>query len=103
MPSPAEALLLTAGQPLHDIAEFYSPPRVLPSARMRGLVGCFSLDLLTGWDLMDSRVGALARQLLETMAVQVLILSPPLHGILTAAGTLELQAHECGSCSGQVG
>ena len=77
VPSPAEALLLTAGQPLHDIAEFYSPPRVLPSARMRGLVGCFSLDLLTGWDLMDSRVGALARQLLVTMEVQVLILSPP--------------------------
>ena len=77
VPSPAEALLLIAGQPLHDIAEFCSPPRVLPSARMRGLVGCFSLDLLTGWDLMDSRVGTLARQLLETMAVQVLILSPP--------------------------
>ena len=66
-----------AGQPLHAIAEFYSPPRALPSARMRGLVGCFSLDLLTGWDLMCSHVRALARQLLETFAVQVLILSPP--------------------------
>ena len=40
-------------------------------------MGCFSLDLQTGWDLLVSRVGALARQLLEIMAVQVLILSPP--------------------------
>ena len=40
-------------------------------------MGCFSLDLLAGWDLMDSCVGDVARQLLETMAVQVLILSPP--------------------------
>ena len=103
VPSLVEALFLTAGHPLHDIAEVYSPLRVLPSARMRGFVGCFSLDLLTGWDLMDSCVRALARQLLEIKAVQVLILSPPLHGILTAAGTLELQAHECGSCSGQEG
>ena len=35
------------------------------------------MDLQTGWDLLDSCVGALARQLLEIMAVQVLILSPP--------------------------
>ena len=103
MPSLVEALFLTAGHPLYDIAEFYSPLRVLPSARMRGFVGRFSLDLSTGWDIMDSCVRALARQLLEIKAVQVLILSPPLHGILTAAGTLELQGHECSSCSGQEG
>ena len=77
MPSLVEALFLTAGHPLHDSMEFYSPLRVLPSTRMRGFVGCFSSDLLTGWDLMDSCVRALARQLLEIMAVQVLILSPP--------------------------
>ena len=40
-------------------------------------MGCFSLGLLTAWDLMDIRVRALARQLLETLAVQVLILNPP--------------------------
>ena len=75
--SQAESLLLTAGQPLQDSAEFYSPPRVLPSARMKGLVGCFSLDLLTGWDLKDRHASALARTLLDIMAVQVMILSPP--------------------------
>ena len=103
MPSLVEVLFLTAGHPLHGIVEVYSPLRVLPGARMRGFVECFSLDLLTGWDLKDSCVRALARQLLEIKVVQVLILSPPLHGILTAAGTLELQAHECSSWSGQEG
>ena len=40
VPSLVEALFLTAGHPLHDIAEVYSPLRVLPSARVRGCVGC---------------------------------------------------------------
>ena len=35
------------------------------------------MNLLTGWDLTDSHVGALARRLLESLAVLVLILSPP--------------------------
>ena len=39
VPRLVEALFLTAGHPLHDIAEFYSPLRVLPSARVRGFVG----------------------------------------------------------------
>ena len=37
---PGRSIVLTAGHPLHDIAEFYSPLRVLPGARMRGFVGC---------------------------------------------------------------
>ena len=68
-----------------------------------GLCGVFHLRLLTGWDLVDSCVRASARQLLEIKAVQVLILSPALRGILTAAGTLKRQAHEGSSCSGQEG
>ena len=44
VPSLVEALFLTAGHPLHVFVEFYSPLRVLPSARMRGFVGCFIFD-----------------------------------------------------------
>ena len=33
-----------------DIAELYSPPRVLPVDRQHGQRGCLSLDLMTGWD-----------------------------------------------------
>ena len=75
----------------------------MPSLVEALFLGCFSLDLLTGWDLMDSCVRALARQLLEIKAVQVFTLSRPLHGILTATRALELQAHECSSWSGQEG
>lgn len=34
----------------HDIAEYYSPPRVLPAATAMGMRGTLSLDMLTGWD-----------------------------------------------------
>ena len=37
---PQVAELLSAHQ---DVAEFYSPPRVLPCARTKGLTGCLSM------------------------------------------------------------
>eukprot|EP00959_Pyramimonas_sp_CCMP1952_P464879 9487338-Pyramimonas_sp.AAC.1 len=47
VPLPTVAAHLTSSQ---DFAEFYSPPRVLPAVRARGLGGVLSLDIVNGWD-----------------------------------------------------
>ena len=38
----------------HDIAEFYSVPRVLPIASEQGLEGRLSLDLTSGFNFLDA-------------------------------------------------
>ena len=58
-----------------DVAEYYSPPRVLPVARHMGLRGRLSLDILTGWDFRNTDTQDLSIRLLAQVAV--LILSPP--------------------------
>ena len=60
-----------------DVAEFYSPPRVLCKARSLGLRGQLSLDLLTHWDFRLPSHCALSLQLLKQLNIMVLILSPP--------------------------
>ena len=74
VPTPEIARLLTTRQ---DIAEFYSPPRVLPVARQRGLSGSLSLDILTGWDFKVPSFRALSLTLLLQLQILLLVLSPP--------------------------
>lgn len=74
VPSPQVAEYLSSRQ---DVAEFYSPPRVLPVARQRGLCGCLSLDLLSGWDFRQECQRKLSIELLRKLDVQFLVLSPP--------------------------
>ena len=40
--------------PCDDIAELFSPPRLIPLCRKRGLRGEFSADLKTGWNFLRS-------------------------------------------------
>ena len=79
VPSPHEARqLIAAPVPCkHDIAEFYSPPRVLAAARDMGQVGNISLDLTTGWNFHCGSLRALSCQLLTALCIGLLVLSPP--------------------------
>ena len=74
VPSPAVAEHLSMHQ---DIAEFYSMPRVLPSARSRGFRGTLSLDLNNGWDFKIPKLCDLSCRLLLILQITMLILSPP--------------------------
>jgi hypothetical protein len=74
VPKPEVAVFMSGQQ---RIAELYSPPRVLPAARALGLVGCLSLDILTGWDFRDEGLRSLSIKLLTVLNVVFLILSPP--------------------------
>ena len=74
VPSPEVARNLSMR---HEVAEFYSPPRVVPAAQMRGLRGSLSLDILTGWDFKDIGLQQLSVALLTTLSIRMLILSPP--------------------------
>ena len=63
------------------VAEYYSPPRVLPRCRAQGpeLPGNFniSLDILNGWDFSVRRNRLLSLRLLQDLSIKCLILSPP--------------------------
>jgi hypothetical protein len=74
VPSPWSACRLSTP---HDLAEFYSPPRVVPVATRRGLRGNLSLDLLSGWDFKSPDLRDLSLRLLTVLTIYVLILSPP--------------------------
>ena len=60
-----------------DIAEFYSPPRVVPVAKEMGLKGDISYDIATGMDfaLEQSRAQSLGD--LRIRRITFLLLSPP--------------------------
>ena len=61
----------------HDIAEVFSPPRVVPVAQSEGLRGNWSFDLDTGYDLtLDSSQSAMW-EIIETSKPKVVIISPP--------------------------
>ena len=62
---------------VHDIAEIYSPPRIVPEARKRGLRGNLSLDLLSGWDFRSSALRARCLFLLVQLDVLFAIVCPP--------------------------
>ena len=62
---------------IQDIAEYYSPPRVLPEASKRGMRGVFSLDLQTGWDFRIKQHRQLSVDILQHLRVSFCMLSPP--------------------------
>lgn len=74
VPQPAAAKHLGGRQ---DIAEYYSPPRVLRAGRKQGLTGVLSLDILTGWDFQHEALRVLSLQLLGLLHIAFLVLSPP--------------------------
>ena len=74
VPSPGDAMALTGR---HDVAEYYSPPRVLPIARAKGRSGSLSLDLNVGWDFRSKHLRDLSLRLLTVLQIKLLILSPP--------------------------
>ena len=74
VPSPDVAEHLSSHQ---DVAEFYSPSRVLTTTRRLGLRGCLSLDILTGWDFRLESTRKLSMDLLSRLCLCFLVLSPP--------------------------
>lgn len=74
VPAPSVAMSLTAAQ---QIAEFYSPPRILSKGREFGLTGHLSLDLITGWDFELPHIRQLSFNLLAQLQIVFLMLSPP--------------------------
>lgn len=74
VPAPAVAPTLRVQQ---DVAEYYSPPRVLPAVRAFGLSGSLSLDILSQWDLRSERLQAVSLNLLNQLQIYFLMLSPP--------------------------
>ena len=75
VPSPDVAMHLTCQ---HDVAEYYSPPRVVKVAMQKhNLKGSVSLDLLTGWDFQNEAQRMLSLTLLTVLSIPWLMLSPP--------------------------
>ena len=74
VPTPAIARTLSVQQ---DVAEFYSPPRLVPLARQMGLTGALSLDLLSGWDFDQEWLRGLACQLLLQLQIVFVMMYPP--------------------------
>ena len=61
----------------HDVAEVFSPPRVVPVAQSVGLHGKWSLDLDTGFDLTLESVQSNMWEILDTATPKVIVISPP--------------------------
>ena len=74
VPQPTDCEMVVG---LHDVAEFYSCPRVLPATARLGLVGSLSLDILTGWGFAISACRELALQMLIKLDVLFAMMSPP--------------------------
>ena len=60
-----------------DVAEIFSPPRLCARAEPKGLIGGFSHDLETGFDLNTSMGRAQSWHELETYRTRVLMVCPP--------------------------
>ena len=60
-----------------DLVEIYSPPRMVPRAVRRGLRASLSVDLLTGWNLLDSASRVALVQEIKRRRPRVLMMSPP--------------------------
>jgi hypothetical protein len=60
-----------------DLMEVYSPARMVPLARNVGLRAEVSIDLLTGWNLLDLDVRKLVVQEIKVRRPKVLMMSPP--------------------------
>ena len=74
VPCPEVAANLSGHQ---DVAEYYSPPRVLPIARSKGLRGSLSCDILTGWNFRLPHLRQASVEMLSRLAIKLVILSPP--------------------------
>ena len=70
-------LAVLSAPPTHDVAEYYSPPRVVPEARLRGLVASLSLDLVSGWDFRLPHLRSRSLDLLTRLWIFFVVLSPP--------------------------
>jgi hypothetical protein len=62
---------------LDHVAEFYSPPRVVPMASNMGLRASVSLDLQNGHDFLQAGCCEQSLGYLSTTGVLMLIMSPP--------------------------
>ena len=60
-----------------DLVEIYSPPRMVPLAAQKGLRATLSVDLLTGWNLLDPDVRVALVQEIKRRRPRVLMMSPP--------------------------
>ena len=60
-----------------DVAEVFSPPRICARAEQKGLVGGFSHDLTTGFDLNTPMGRAQSWHELEIYQPRVLVVCPP--------------------------
>ena len=65
-----------------DILEVYSPERMAIEARKLGLKAELSIDLLTGWNLLDIEVRARVVQEIKARRPKVLMMSPHAPGFL---------------------
>ena len=74
VPGPAVAHTLSGSQ---TMAEYYSPPRILPVARANGLSGMLSLDIQTGWDFCQEGLCHLSIKLLIQLQILIVMLCPP--------------------------
>jgi len=60
-----------------DLMEVYSPPRMVAVAKQVGLRAELSVDLLTGWNLLDPEVRLNVVQEIHRRRPRVLMMSPP--------------------------
>ena len=74
VPTPGNANRLSG---YHDVAEFYSPPRLAPEAQRQGFIATLSCDLSTGWDFRLPDQKELAKQLLVLVDILFVMLCPP--------------------------
>jgi hypothetical protein len=66
-----------AGKLQDDLVEVYSPERMVPIAQKVGLRGDLSIDLLTGWNLLDPEVQLQVVREIKMRRPKVLMMSPP--------------------------
>lgn len=60
-----------------DLVEVYSPPRMVLVAKKAGLRADLSIDLLTGWNLLDQDRRVQVVQQIKARRPKVLMMSPP--------------------------
>ena len=60
-----------------DFMELFSPPRLVPLFLAENKITSISADLLTGWNLADSKIQGFLFTLLKKRAPRVIMLSPP--------------------------
>ena len=60
-----------------DFMELFSPPRLVPLFLAENKITSISADLLTGWNLADSKIQGFLFTLLKKRAPRVIMLCPP--------------------------